>query len=207
MKISNIKKNELSKEKKQRLKIIRNKSLVKKYPFLLPRNVFSDEIVSDYDFTYTNFDSIPIGWRKTFGLFLCEDLKNALLNNENGEELLNNYRVHDIKEKYGSLRWYDNCGLEEIRRIVYKYEYLSQHICIECGQIDVNMYNIGWFSPHCENCANDIVRRINSKKQIEDFLCDETPLKNSFILSSYSKETGKLEEEIFIDDILERIRK
>ena len=33
--------------------IAENKRLVEEYPFLIPRNLFTDEIPDNYDYTYT----------------------------------------------------------------------------------------------------------------------------------------------------------
>ena len=33
--------------------IEKNKELIKKYPFLLPRNVWTDKVPEDYDYSYT----------------------------------------------------------------------------------------------------------------------------------------------------------
>lgn len=39
----------------------KNKKLVKKYPFLLPRNVWTGEVSEDYDYSYTQADALPSG--------------------------------------------------------------------------------------------------------------------------------------------------
>ena len=45
----------------ERRKIKENKKLVKEFPFLLPRNVWTGEIISDYDYSFTELDSMPDG--------------------------------------------------------------------------------------------------------------------------------------------------
>ena len=57
-------KNERIKKKKD---IIRNKKLIKKYPWLIPRNRWTDKIPNDYDYSWTELDSMEDGWRKAFG--------------------------------------------------------------------------------------------------------------------------------------------
>ena len=54
---------------------------------------------------------MPEGWRKIFGIQMCKEIKRALL--EDGRKKLYKYRITQIKEKFGSLRWYDSCGNEE----------------------------------------------------------------------------------------------
>ena len=57
----------------------RNKELVKRYPFLLPRNVFDDSIPEDYDYSYIwGIGDIPVGWEKLF-LQMCEDIRQPLI--------------------------------------------------------------------------------------------------------------------------------
>ena len=97
-----------------------NKFLCEKYPFLIPRNRWSgmriteaqnggywpsssDEI-PEYDYEYTELDSMPDGWRIAFGAQMCEELRDELLR----FDYLDKYEITQIKEKYGSLRWYDN---------------------------------------------------------------------------------------------------
>ena len=54
-----------------------NKKLIERYPWLLPRNVWSDEVPEDYDYSYTKFDEIP------------DNLKNAYISIED-----KTYRKH-----------------------------------------------------------------------------------------------------------------
>ncbi len=90
-------------EASKKLVVEYNKALVEKYPFLLPRNRFSDEVIDDYDWLYTEMDSMPDGWRKAFGDQMLEEIKNELVK----FNFLDKYRILQIKEKYGTLRWYD----------------------------------------------------------------------------------------------------
>ena len=47
--------------------------------------------------TYTELNSMPIGWRKAFGIQMCKEIKQALKKHN----YLYNYRIMQIKEKYG----------------------------------------------------------------------------------------------------------
>lgn len=47
--------------------------------------------------TYTELDSMPIGWRKAFGLQMCKDIKKELKKHN----YLYKYRITQIKEKFG----------------------------------------------------------------------------------------------------------
>lgn len=134
-----------------------NKRLIEEYPFLLPRNRFTDQVSSDYDYSYTELDQLPIGWRKLFGEAICKDIKKALL--EQGEDALYEYRILQIKEKYGSLRWYDSNTSEKIQEIIYKYEHISKYTCINCGRFQVPMLDDGWISPWCFDCYSEYRQR------------------------------------------------
>lgn len=128
--------------------IEQNKELVKLYPFLLPRNRFSGKVSDDYDYSYTELDAMPWGWRKAFGEQLCAELREALIR----ANFLYKYRIVQIKEKYGSLRWYDNGAPEEARKIINKYESLSGHTCIKCGAPATCLTTM-WIEPYCSACA------------------------------------------------------
>lgn len=121
-----------------------NKLLVKEYPFLLPRNRFTDKVPTDYNYTYTELDDMPEGWRIAFGEKLCAELKEAL-----GEKNINNYRITQIKEKYGTLRWYDKANTKAGYNVLHKYESLSAVTCIECGKPATKITR-GWVSPYCD---------------------------------------------------------
>lgn len=96
---------------------------------------------------------MPTGWRKAFGLQMCEEIKQALLNKD-GLKTLFNYRIAQIKEKYGGLRWYDANTTSEIQDIISKYEDISYHTCINCGK-EAKYMSKGWISPYCEECVGD----------------------------------------------------
>ena len=124
-----------------------NQELIKRFPFLLPRNDWTDEVASDYDYSYTVLDAMPEGWRKAFGMQLCQELSQAL--QEAG--FLEQYRILQIKEKYGWLCWYDNGAPEAAQKVLAKYEVLSGQTCIKCGK-PATKHTTGWITPYCDNC-------------------------------------------------------
>lgn len=125
-----------------------NKALCERFPFLVLRNVWTGEIISDYDYTFTELDMMPDGWREAFGIQLCEELKAALDKTNIAEP----WFPTQIKEKYGELRWYANWYTKEIEEILDKYSKLSRHTCIVCGK-PATKISTGWISPYCDNCA------------------------------------------------------
>ena len=128
-----------------------NKQLCEQYPFLLPRNIWTDEISKDFEYSYTELDAMPDGWRKAFGLQMCEELKQELIRINKMDE----FRIAQIKEKFGELRFYTNWVTDEIEAIINKYTELSRKTCINCGK-PATVITTGWISPFCNDCVKDI---------------------------------------------------
>lgn len=80
-----------------------NKELLDKYSWLRPTNRWTGEGTEDYDYTYTELDAMPSGWRLAFGEDICREIHLELVK----YNFVDNYKILQIKEKYGSLRWYD----------------------------------------------------------------------------------------------------
>lgn len=112
--------------------------------------------------TFTELDAMPYGWRKAFGIQMCEDIKAQLKK----EHCLYKYRIMQIKDKWGGLRWYDLGSSKEIQKIIAKYESLSFNTCIDCGK-PATKISSGWISPYCDDCYDNhnIVKleKINGK--------------------------------------------
>lgn len=146
----------------------RNKKLCKRFPFLIPTNEWSGKRITDccgpdgeegywpgspdhhpdYDWEYTKLDDMPEGWRKAFGEQMCEEIMQELVEHN----CVDKYRVTQIKEKYGELRWCDFGGTDKIfREIIPKYEELSKRTCINCGA-PATRISTGWISPWCDQC-------------------------------------------------------
>ena len=102
--------------------------------------------------SYTELNAMDIGWRKAFGIQMCKEIRSALL--KNGWRNLFNYRIMQIKEKYGELCWYDLYTTEEIQKVIRKYENISRHTCIDCGA-PATKRSTGWIYPFCDNCIGD----------------------------------------------------
>ena len=132
-----------------------NKNLLEKYPWLTPYNEWTGKPLENYNYECTWADDIPKGWRLAFGDQMIEEL-DQLLKKYNLE---NEYRIVQIKEKYGGLRWYDNGfseeGWEEYRAWLNKYEDLSFKTCMTCGKPAVG-FTKGWIMPLCKDCMKDM---------------------------------------------------
>lgn len=93
-------------------------------------------------------DDMPEGWASSFGIDMCEEIKQALVE----ENLLDSYSIIQIKEKFGELRWYDNVSFPKINNIIEKYRQKSIRTCIKCGKPAVKV-SLDWISPWCADCA------------------------------------------------------
>ena len=195
---------------------LKNWILCGKYPFLIPRYEWNGEIIEEYDYTSTYLDDMPDGWKKAFGEMICEEIKQELVRCN----YLNEYRILQIKEKYGELYWYDNgtpidCKVPEI---IDKYSALSQNICIICGKPDVPIIDSGWISPYCKECyttPSDWYKKEHPDK-INKFIkahgdywekCDNKQCNrmiDSYSVHTWSKEKG---DETITYDILETANK
>lgn len=121
--------------------------LLEEYPFL----------AVPWDKGLCWFDSIPTGWRKSFGIQMADELKDLLLRASkiDGTDWLHNYEVSEVKEKWGALRWYADvpmCLHQEFETWERKYEELSMETCIVCGK-PAEGRTKGWITPICEECA------------------------------------------------------
>ena len=137
------------------------KELKERYPFLIPRSRWTDdvyELEDGDDWTREEFenwcelDDMPDGWRKAFGEQMCEEIYQALLNDPR-PDALEDYRIIQIKEKFGSLSWLDAHGNREIDRIIEKYEDIAEHTCCKCGK-PATKISLGWIRPFCDECAD-----------------------------------------------------
>lgn len=132
-----------------------NKELCEKYPFLIPRNVFTDEIPDDYDYSWTRVDEIEKGWQKLF-LQMCEEIREPLIK----ADYLEKFRFSQLKEKWGHMCCYNFGAPQEVHDIIHKYERLSAKTCIRCGRPAIKV-STGWIAPYCIYCAGDLSRYMN----------------------------------------------
>lgn len=100
--------------------------------------------------TYSWFDAIPYGWRKAFGKQMIKEIADAL-KAEGGRKALKEFRITDIKEKWGSLSLYASGYNDEVMKIIEKYEYISLRTCIKCGKTAYGITE-GWITPLCKEC-------------------------------------------------------
>lgn len=177
-----------------------NKRLIKRYPFLEIKgwNTFEPG-----DFSSTLLDCMPVGWRKVLGIPLCEELREELLRID--PSLLNKYRVFQVKEKYGTLRWYADSYSDRMEDILTKYEDISQYTCVVCGRINVPIFDDGWISPFCIECYKSHRERIwgnnLSDEKIESLIIEEPNLTRDTIVE-ISNSKGTVKRRIDFSDTL-----
>lgn len=140
---------------KEKINSFKNKRIVKKYPFFLPYNVWTGELDKNYDYSYTYLDTIPTGWRKN-ALKCAKELVKLYKENGHLDYLKNKYRISQLKEKFGEMRWYDFGAPKEIYdehlAIIRKYEGRSAFICCDCGR-KAEYLSRGYILPFCDKCA------------------------------------------------------
>lgn len=189
-----------SKKKKKRLQV-KIKKLIKMYPWLIPRNVWTGKVVKDYDWTWHEFEAMGPGWWKAFGLMLCEEIQQEL----HKFDFVNKFSLLQVKEKFGGLRIYNNGAPGNIHRITDKYEQISQNVCYNCGKPDVAITNAGWLLPLCKECFE---KEEWHKCKYEDVIDPETPnqIPDSYTVRHYSKD-GDWDETIDISDTVNEIRR
>ena len=133
-----------------------NQQLCDRYPFLIPMWDYDEDWNStpaaDYNYEWTHLDDLHRGWKHSFGVQMCEELRDILIEGD----YLDKYRVAQAKEKWGFLHWYDN-GIpksvsDKYHAWLKKYEDLSEQTCIVCGKHPVKLVTRGWISPYCEEC-------------------------------------------------------
>lgn len=114
-------------------------------------NNYNEKFMIDDEGEFISYeDEIPKGWRFAFGQELIEEI-NVLLEKY---DYVNEYRILQIKEKFGKLRWY--CGslpgeiYDKHETIIDKYEELSSKYCIECGKKGFIRRDLFYTLPLCE---------------------------------------------------------
>lgn len=131
---------------------LRNKRLIKKYPWCRPWGR------KDYLYTML-FDDMP-GWWKAFGKQFCSDIQARYPQNP---ELY----ISEYKEKWGGLDiYFGGVNDSEIHEIANDYRIISENVCYICGKPDVPLTNFGWILPLCEDCFKKRYPHLDYKKAI-----------------------------------------
>lgn len=188
------------KKRKQKKRIqMRNKKLVKKHYWLMPKNVWTGKIPKDYDYTYINWGCSP-GWEKAYGNMYMKELGDEI--KRIGQK---DFMILQEKEKYGRHELYTNGTSEKAHEIIDKYEFISEHVCYFCGRPDTHVTDMGWILPVCPKCYEKKWRR-SSKYKYDEVICDENSrIPNTYKVTRFSKEGDKTIE-YDIKDTVDKIR-
>ena len=123
------------------------KELINHFPFLYPRNVWTDEPIEDYDYDWClGVDELPEGWVRLFLLY-CKHMRSELMKSN----YLDKFRFTQIKEKYGDMRLYNNGTPKDSScyDLEYIYGHLSTYVCENCGK-PAKYESRGWIAQECE---------------------------------------------------------
>lgn len=150
--------------KRRKMQILRNKKLVKRYPWIAPVDWNWNRIKG---YSFTMYDDVPIGWKRAFGKIMLEEYREVLIRNH----YLRDFQWEQVKEKYGTLRLYSNGAPEAVLNLESKYDYISGFFCISCGRMNSPVLTGGWVEPLCENCYN---KRIAKQRQWHEKNCKGT---------------------------------
>ena len=166
--------------KRRKTKILRNKKLIKRYPWIALVDWHGNKV---NDYSYTMYDDVPIGWKRAFGKIMLEEYREVLIRNH----YLKEFQWVQVKEKYGTLRLYSNAAPMEVLDLESKYDYISGFFCISCGRMNAPLLNDGWYEPLCEDCYN---KRIVKQRKYYEKNC-----KGTFTYTPY-KELKKVSQKI-----------
>lgn len=146
------------------LTVEQNKALIECFPFLKPRNLWTDEVPEDWSYDYLRGTyEMPQGWHRLFLLY-CKHIGRVLAR----ADYLDRFRLCEIKEKYGTLEVY-NSGYpksieKEMEELESSYRRISKYICQVCGKV-AKYQTIGWVASFCEECL--LNKSFNNETDLE----------------------------------------
>lgn len=126
------------------------KTLVTVYPFLKPVNVWTGKTSEYYEYDYfVGQHNLPEGWTRLFLIF-CKSLRPHLID----ANYLDKFIFTDVKEKYGTMRLYNNGCPADADHLEIIYEQFSYYVCQKCGQFATKETE-GWVSTYCDDCLEN----------------------------------------------------
>lgn len=119
-----------------------------------------ESLMDDYDWIDETICGLNAGWAIAFGAELINDMEIAkkntyILPDENDKDNVfdSKFKLVQIKEKFGSLRFYADGMTEAMSTVASVYETISYHACIKCGNIQNIARTDEWIQPICRQCA------------------------------------------------------
>lgn len=98
------------------------------------------------------WSDLPAGWFRLLDA-LCTAIESSMTETE-----LRDFRVTQVKEKYGGLRFYCNGGSELTPGLIEAAELRSEEICMECGDAGKRRSG-GWVITMCDFCTAEAALR------------------------------------------------
>jgi hypothetical protein len=139
-----------------------SKLLVKKYPFL--------KISEDGKYNYINF--FQCGWKRIWKRYLRELFKEY---NTWTDEMKENFKIFDVKEKYGSIRIDSWGGTEKSRELENILEMISEWTCVKCGKMPTKngkkfiYHTKGYILPYCKKC---FIKETSKELNFDDYVIE-----------------------------------
>lgn len=124
---------------------------------------------------------MPNGWIEAFGDLLVEEINSVNPDIE----------ILQIKEKFGSLRFYYAPASDEIDEIISKYECLSAHICASCGKPDVPQTKNGWIYPICRDCYE---KNFSSSRRYDEDTSSQSRMPDEYTSVRYEINGDKMKK-------------
>ena len=94
-----------------------------------------------------------LGWKN-----ILEDLFRRIDFALVDQDIRKEFQVTQIKEKFGTLRFYCHGGNEAVDAHIRVAEQMSEFTCERCGQRGT-MHRKGWMSVRCEQCREEENKR------------------------------------------------
>lgn len=141
----------------ENLKKLTNKELSERFPFMVVYDFVGKPVLGENGDALNHFKDW--GWRDV-QLALAEHLKPIY--DRMSDEEKDNFKILQVKEKYGTLRTYFAYEPKNVLEWVNLAEYISSYTCIKCGKTNhVNnkkgyqyFESQGWICPFCSNCLD-----------------------------------------------------
>ena len=90
-----------------------------------------------------------------------------------GKEKDEQIEIHQIKEKFGTLRVYTSFETKELSDLILEAEYQSTRTCELCGsQKNVGHTVGGWITTCCEKCVTEMSKKRNAPYKWKPNNCD-----------------------------------
>ena len=119
------------------------KEMLKKYPELFGTDFDPRKTLMGFGF------EVGPGWLKIIEKYLPE------LSEVVKENYLSDFRVVQVKEKFGSLRFYTNYSTDATDKVIEKMEEECDKTCERCGAPGT-LRTDGWWQVLCDKCNAEI---------------------------------------------------